>query len=59
MLHTHFRLPVAPTRTNGRSLVTCNRQSVTMLQASTSKEPFKIYILTAELFTAVGFIVYG
>jgi len=55
MLHTHFRLIVASTRTNGRSLVTCNHKSVTILQTSTSTDPLKIYIRTAALVHIRGF----
>ena len=44
MLHTHFRLLVALTRTNGRSLVTCSRKSVIIPHTSTSTEHLKIYI---------------
>ena len=45
MLHTHLRLLVAPTWTNERSLLTRNRQSVTILHTSISTDPLTIISL--------------
>ena len=55
MLHTHFRLLGASTRTNGQSLLTCNCKSFIILQTGTSTEPLKIYILRAVLVHIRGF----
>ena len=58
MLSTHFRLLFAYTRTNGRSLGTCNRKSDLIRQTSISTEPLKTDVLTTGLVISVRYILY-